>query len=110
LHSQLTDIGYDNVRGFTSAREAREACKGNPPDILIVSSNMGDVSTVELVQRCRLDHPDLRVVTTSGMASTSDNSDPLQKLADATLISPIGMWELRQTMRTQISALDAAAS
>ncbi|GEM_PF-1837763 len=110
LNSQLSDIGHTNATGHSSGREAREACKNNPPDILFVSADLRDISIVELIQRCRLDHPELRVVLTSGMATTSDNADPLQKLADATLISPIGMWELRQTMRIQTTALDAATS
>jgi DNA-binding response OmpR family regulator len=110
LHTQLNEIGYENARGYSSGREARTACKNNPPDILIVSSNMNDVSTVELIQRCRVDHPDVRVVVTSDIATNGEGISPLAKLADAKLISPFGMWELRQTMRIQISALDATAS
>ncbi|NQW17746.1 MAG: hypothetical protein HQ478_09710 [Chloroflexi bacterium] len=110
LLTQLSDIGYDNARGYSCGREAREACKGSPPDILIVDSNVNDVSSVELVQRCRLDRSDLRVVITASTATMGETSSPLHRLANATLISPIGMWELRQTMRNQMSALDAAAS
>ena len=84
--------------------------KTAPPDILIVSSNMSEVSTVELVQRCRINHPYLRVVLTSGIATIGEGLNSLEKLADTTLISPIGMWERRQTMRIQQSALDTAAS
>jgi len=110
LISQLNEIGYGNTHGYSSGREARQACKNGSPDILIVSSDMSDVSTVELIQRCRLNHPYLRVVLTSGIATIGEGLSALEKLADATLISPIGMWELRQTMRIQLTALDAAAS
>lgn len=51
-----------------------------------------------------------RVVLTSGIATIGEGLSSLEKLADAMLISPIGMWELRQTMRIQLTALDAAAS
>ena len=110
LISQLNEIGYPNAHGYSSGREARRACKNNPPDILIVSSDMSDVSTVELVQHYRINHPYLRVVLTSGIATIGEGLTSLEKLADTTLISPIGMWELRQTMRIQQSALNTAAS
>ena len=110
LISQLNEIGYGNTHGYSSGREARQACKNSPPDILIVSSDMSDVSTVELIQTCRFNHPFLRVVLTSGIATIGEGLNSLEKLADAMLISPIGMWELRQTMRIQLTALDAAAS
>ena len=93
------------LQGARRVRPAKTA-----PDILIVSSNISGVSTVELVQRCRINHPYLRVVLASGIATIGEGLGSLEKLSDTTLISPIGMWERRQTMRIQQSALDTAAS
>jgi DNA-binding response OmpR family regulator len=107
---QLRDSGFENALGFASSGDARSTCKSTPPDILIVDTTVADVSSVELIQRCRAAHSRVRVVLTSAVAAVADSAGPLQRLADATLVSPIGIWELRQTIQNQVQALEAPAA
>ncbi len=101
--SHLQSQGSLDTRHFAGGRDARPACRGVLPDIVIVDTSGLDVATSELIERLRPSVPRQRLVLTS--AAAGSHAGPLRHGPDAVLWSPFNRWEFQQAVLDQVAAL-----
>lgn len=115
VSSALTRIGHRTLSAAT-AGEAERAFAGirGDVDLLICDVNLPDLSGPELVTRIRRDHPDLRVLFTSGCRPTEDGEHGAVLSSAPFLDKPFSLEDLRgavaATLAPTLSSEDARRS
>lgn len=64
----LTDAGY-SVRAVGSGREALQACRNEPFDLMLADLKMPEMDGIEVTRAVRREFPDVRVVIITGYPS-----------------------------------------
>ena len=91
-----------NLRGFdadtaTSGEEALEKIAASPPQVVLLDMLMPGMSGLEVLQRIKKDHPEVKVILLTGRGSWDGIQGEREGAYDC-LMKPIQIEELMQIM------------
>jgi CheY-like chemotaxis protein len=94
----LEPIGYA-VMEASNGRDGLRRYHESPTDVVITDLSMPDGDGAEVIRTLRSDHPSVKIVAVSGSKTEDEPVGEAQRLgADALLIKPLGVGELRETV------------
>ena len=88
------DIGVSTVKTAGSGMEALKIIKNIMPDILITDINMTEMSGLEMIEKARLIHPDMRIIVITGYNLFDYAHKSIQMHVDSFFLKPVDEDEL----------------
>ena len=101
LRDILADWGY-SVSTFGQGKEFLKAFKESPVPVLLTDIKLPDISGLEVMQMAREIHPDVAVIIMSGYASTENAIRALNEGANAYILKPVHMEELKAVLKKAV--------
>jgi CheY-like chemotaxis protein len=94
----LEPIGY-SVMEASNGRDGLRRFHESPTDVVITDLSMPTGDGQEVIRELRLDSASVKILAVSGSKIENEHLDEAQRLgADALLIKPLGVGELRETV------------
>ena len=94
----LTKEQYDVV-AVADGEQAMQALEASEFDVVLTDLRMGKVDGMDLLERTRLKHPDIKVVLVTGYATVPSAIEAMQKGAFHYIAKPYKLDEVRETVK-----------
>ncbi|MCY9592236.1 DNA-binding response regulator [Paenibacillus chitinolyticus] len=105
-----SSFGLEIVGQAENGREALEALKKTPVDLLITDISMPVMNGLDLIRGAREFHPDLKVVVLSGFNDFVYLKECIRLGIENYLLKPINLDELKATLDNTVEKLNASKS
>lgn len=101
MQTMLSQISFVAITGLAcNAYEAMELIKANPPHIVITDISMPEISGIELTEKIRKEHPEVKVIAMSTFNERSYISRMVQNGASGYILKSAGREEIEEAILT----------
>jgi len=90
----IDGLGH-HVATYGSGREALDAARDNPPELVVLDINLPDISGMAVLEKMRSDYPDIHCVMITGELNSQKVVAAMKQGASEFLFKPISLEQLR---------------
>ncbi|MEM0969325.1 MAG: response regulator, partial [Verrucomicrobiota bacterium] len=90
-------MGHE-TQTYQSGREGMAAIGKNVPDVVVVDLRIGDMTGLEIIERCRVNHPDLALIMVTGYGTVETAVEAMKQGAFDYLTKPFEPEDLQRTI------------
>ncbi|HWA16778.1 MAG TPA: sigma-54 dependent transcriptional regulator [Gemmatimonadales bacterium] len=103
--AQLRQSGYD-VNVAADGRQALEAIRQDPPDLVITDLKMPGMSGLDLLKQIRALHPEIVVIVVTAFGTVENAVEAMKAGAYDYITKPVNMEELRMVLKRGLEHLE----
>ncbi len=92
------------ARVVHDGESALKAVSDNVPQVMVLDVMMPGMKGIDVLQRVKAEHPDVRVILLTGQGKTRDGIEGMRHGAFAYLTKPLDLEELLRTISEAISS------
>ena len=103
--------GLDHqVIGLQSGTEGLKAIGEEKPDLLIVDLRIGDMSGIEIIQKCSKEFPNMPIIMVTGFGSVETAVEAMRQGAFDYLTKPFELDDLQRTLNKALKSSSQSSS